>query len=396
MRILILSPYLPLPEQGGGGTTYYYYIRHLARQHEVNLLCLCRGRETSPSSELTTACRSIETHYLGRLGPYVNSCWALLGNRPFRLAYYHSRPFQDAVTRYLAHHEVDVIIASHERMGQFVPATRACRVIDLHDVVSDRHLMLAENTPNPLLRIGHRLEARRLHDYQVKCLKEYDSVWVSTPSEAQKLRPFDSEGRVCVMPRGIDLADFTFGLIPCPTRDLIFTGNLSYAPNVDGAVFYLTKIRPLIRSRLPNVRTLFVGNHPDKRIIALAQGQPDIVVTGRVPHMAEYLRRAYVFVAPLRIGTGARMKLLEAMAIGIPCVSTSVGCSGLGLEAGEHLLVADDPAAFADSVCRLFRDESLHARLSHKARQFVEANYGMSEVADRLDATLRQLVTSRR
>jgi glycosyltransferase involved in cell wall biosynthesis len=414
VKILILSPYLPLPSQGGGGTTYFYYIKNLARSHEVHLACLVRQPPLEAPAELKEMCRGLYVLPVSKPLAYLNSLVAIFTGGPFRLAFYRSKAFERLVRQVMLREQFDIVIASHERMGQYVRRVKGegrrvkeglshftlhtshffsgpASVIDLHDVVSDRHLMLAGRVRNPILRIIHNWEARRLHAYEIECLRRFDAVWISTPAEADKLREFDVEHRLRVALRGIDLTDFPYGLERDDSRDIIFTGHMSYEPNVDAAVFYCNEIHARVKELLPEARTLLVGNFPHRKVLKAAHAQKDVLVTGRVPSVAEYLRRSGVFIAPLRIGTGARIKLLEAMAVGTPIVSTAVGCEGLGVKHEEHLLIADRPEDFAQAIKRLFEDRELGRRLSRNARKFVEEHYDLKLAAAEMESALREI-----
>ena len=251
--------------------------------------------------------------------------------------------------------------------------------------------MLAGRERNPILRMIHNWEARRLHAYEVECLRRFDSVWVTTQSEADRLQAFDQRKRLRVILRGIDLEHFSFGLDNAGSRSLIFTGHMSYEPNVDGILYYLRDIHERVRQLVPESRLQVVGNYPHRRILKAARGRPEVVVTGPVKDMAAYLRKAKVFIVPLRIGTGVRIKILEAMAVGLPVISTSIGCAGIGTVPEEHLLIADDPDEFARAVKRLFDDDDLYRRLSRNARKFVEEHYDLRLAAAEMESALREI-----
>jgi glycosyltransferase involved in cell wall biosynthesis len=277
-------------------------------------------------------------------------------------------------------------------MGQYIQEAKGTkRVIDLHDVVSIRHRMLASATRNPVMRVVHSWEANRMADFEAACLEQFDAVWVTTTDEAAKLRAQDTHNRVRATLRGIDLSGFHYGLENPNSNTVIFTGHMSYEPNVDGALYYLREIHNLVRRSVPAVQFQVVGNYPHRSIIRAARKDESVAVTGRVPDMAEYLRKARVFVAPLRIGTGVRVKLLEAFAVGLPVVCTAVGCRGLAVRHDEHLLIADSAEDFARAVTRLFRDQALYERLSRSGRTFVEQNYGLDRAAAQLEGFLREL-----
>jgi glycosyltransferase involved in cell wall biosynthesis len=287
----------------------------------------------------------------------------------------------------------DVVLATHERMGQYaLNSTRARRVLDLHDVVSRRHQMLARSARNPVMRLVHNWEARRVASYERASLDEFDAVWVTTPTEAEQLRAHDRNHRLRATLRGIDLDDFPYTWRGSDSRAMVFSGHMSYEPNVDSVLYFLKEIYASVRQAVPEASLQVVGNYPHARVVRAARRAPAVEVTGRVPSVVNHLARGRVFVVPMRVGTGVRVKLLEAMAVGVPVVTTAVGCDGLGVKHEEQVLVADRPEDFAREISRLFADSQLAEALSRNGRRFVEQHYDLEKTAAEVELLLTQLV----
>jgi polysaccharide biosynthesis protein PslH len=193
---------------------------------------------------------------------------------------------------------------------------------------------------------------------------------------------------VTVVPNGVDLAYYRPGVTePLPGMRqpaLVFTGKMDYRPNVDAVLWFADEVLPLIQARAAEVHFYIVGQQPHARLAALA-GRPGLTLTGRVPDTRPYMAGAAVYVVPLRIGGGTRLKVLEAMAMGRPIVSTHLGCDGFPFEDGREVRFADDPAAFAATVLELLADGSQAAALGQTARACVVDAYGWDSIVPQLE-----------
>jgi glycosyltransferase involved in cell wall biosynthesis len=194
---------------------------------------------------------------------------------------------------------------------------------------------------------------------------------------------------VTIIPNGVDL-DFYRPGVAEPLSDigpysLVFTGKMDYRPNVDAVIWFADVVFPLIQKQAPATCFYIVGQQPSARVAALAQ-RPGILVTGKVPDTRPFIAAAGVYVIPLRIGGGTRLKVLEAMAMGQAVVSTRLGCDGFPLTDGCEVAFANEPQAFADRVIGLLRDREEATRLGHAARAFVAAHYGWDVIVPQLEA----------
>jgi glycosyltransferase involved in cell wall biosynthesis len=227
----------------------------------------------------------------------------------------------------------------------------------------------------------------RLRRYEARVCREADAVVAVSEADAALLRRLAPEGRYLVLPNGVDTAAFAFREAPpAEPPELVFTGTMDFRPNVDAALWFAEAILPLVRRARPDVRCLVVGKAPDARLLAVAQRGPGLVVTGAVPDVRPYLARAAVYVVPMRMGSGTRLKVLEAMAAGVPVVSTRVGLQGIAATPAEEAYAADAPGAFAAAVLRLLGDAGERARLAQRARALVEARYDWARLAPALPA----------
>ena len=226
---------------------------------------------------------------------------------------------------------------------------------------------------------------QRLRRYEARVCREADAVVVVSATDAALLLRIAPEARYVVLPNGVDTSAFAFRAgPPAEPPELVFTGTMDYRPNVDAMLWFAEAILPLVRRARPDVRCVVVGKAPDRRLLAAAEREPGLVVTGAVPDVQPYLARAVVYVVPMRMGSGSRLKVLEALAAGVPLVSTRLGIEGIAVNAEEYALVAERPEAFAEAVLRLLADSALAGRLAARGRALVEERYDWGRLTPRL------------
>jgi glycosyltransferase involved in cell wall biosynthesis len=197
--------------------------------------------------------------------------------------------------------------------------------------------------------------------------------------------------RITVIPTGVDVDYFR----PVPDLEkpdsLVFTGSMDWMPNEDGILFFLQQIWPLVRAKIPNISLSIVGRDPSKRIQALASELEGVQITGRVEDVRPYVHSSSVYIVPLRIGSGTRLKIFEAMAMGKAIVSTTIGAEGLPVHSGRDIVLADDPAEFADAIIQLLQDPVRRAELARAARQLVEQKHSWDSVVRPFEEALENL-----
>ncbi len=240
-----------------------------------------------------------------------------------------------------------------------------------------------EHTTGTLQRTYIELQRRRMEEFERSVCRAVRNIVAVSEQDARIMR--EQYGAKCVsaVPTGVDI-DYFRRPSPAPERtaDLVFTGSMDWMPNVDGAVWFVQEVLPRIRKQISGCTVAIAGRHPAAQLRSLAQEDPGIIVTGTVPDIRPWLWGSAVSIVPLRIGGGTRIKIYEAMAAGTPVVSTTVGAEGLDVEQGETILLADDPAEFADACITLLRDQRQAARISANAREMVSNRYSWEAVAD--------------
>ncbi|MGD8736862.1 MAG: glycosyltransferase, partial [Anaerolineae bacterium] len=231
---------------------------------------------------------------------------------------------------------------------------------------------------------------RRLRAYERRACLAADRVVAVSEADAAAIRELDAGLRPIVVPNGVDVAFYadpgpslTEGMGP-GSRDLVFTAKMDFRPNVDAVLWFAHEVMPLVQREISEARFWAVGKDPHPRLAALAE-DPAVVLTGWVEDVRPYIAGAGIYVVPLRIGGGTRLKVLEAMAMGKAIVSTSLGCEGFELASDQELLLADTPAEFAAAVVTLLRDAERRKRLGRAARRLAETRYDWRMIVPQLE-----------
>lgn len=284
---------------------------------------------------------------------------------------------------------VDLLYVDHLQMFQYVPKSSPCPVLlDEHNVEWRIIERFASSGSSLSQRLFARLEWPKLRAFELSACKRADAVL--TVTEDDKATLVDNGvpvSKVSAVPIGVDVEIFQ----PVSLGDLrlVTFGTMSWPPNIDAILYFCKEIYPRIKERVHGVTFSIIGANPPPEIRALADDS--IEVTGFVPDIAAAVKGAAAFVVPLRIGSGMRVKILDAMALGLPIVSTSVGCEGITARHDEHLLVADTPEAFAHSVERLLICPTERTRLAEAGRALVERRYSWPPILSRLDECILRM-----
>jgi glycosyltransferase involved in cell wall biosynthesis len=246
----------------------------------------------------------------------------------------------------------------------------------------------AEHARDPLRKLYFRMQAEKMFAWERKACRSAGHIVAVSPADARLMRNLFGVESVSEIPTGVDLDHFAPPGPAAHTADLVFVGSMDWLPNVDGVLHFAREVLPLIQRRRPGCTFAIVGRKPPARIQELARKIPGVMVTGTVPDVRPYLWGSGVSVVPLRIGGGTRLKIYEAMAAGVPVVSTTIGAEGLDVHPPDDIRIADRPADFADHCLDLLEDREESRRMAARARRMVEANFSWERVARRFSDLL--------
>ena len=407
MRLLLLTPQLPYPPHTGTtkGTTLRNYglLEGLSARHAIHLLSFVTPQDDPAAvGPLQAACTSIDT-VLEPTRSARERLWAALTSRRPDLAFRLASPvFAQALERVLDRSSFDVIQFEGVEMVPYLElvaahAKRSTRpprlVLDEHNAeyvlqrrVFEMDARRPRRWPSALYSL---LQWRKLRRYEAWACCGVDAVVAVSDVDAVALRRIAPGVKVAVVPNGLDVQSYaTFESAGAlPPQSLIFTGTMDYRPNVDAALWFARRVYPFIRQRVPEARFYVVGRRPHRRLDVL-RGEPGIEITGSVPDTRPYIRAASVYVIPLLSGGGTRFKVLEAMAMRCPIVSTSMGCDGFPVVPDRDLLLADEPEAFAGQVIALLKDEDRRRALGEAGLAFA-GNYDWKAIVPLIEDVYR-------
>jgi sugar transferase (PEP-CTERM/EpsH1 system associated) len=405
MHILWLKSDLLLPLDKGGKLRTWHLMRHLAKKHDITYLAFAEqdpaaadGGETARRylDGMREVATRIET--IPRVDPpkgslrfYADAAMHLADPLPYAVAKYRSRAFRRRLHELLSEQRFDLIVCDFLFPSVNLPRRLPCpAVIFTHNVESEIWRRHAETKTGPLGRLLYGTQYRRMLRYEARTLGRFEGVLAVSDADRDTFARLygDRVPRpVHVVATGVDTGYFAPDASPAESRNLVFTGSMDWLPNEDSMTFFCREVLPLIRADESGVSLSIVGRAPTPTVEKLA-GDHGVTVTGRVDDVRPYMRDAAVYIVPLRIGGGTRLKIFEAMAMGKAVVSTTVGAEGLPVTPGKHVLLADDPRTFARAVVRLLRDVGRRREIEAAARALVVERYDWSAVAGQLEDAL--------
>jgi polysaccharide biosynthesis protein PslH len=404
MRILWLKSDLLLPLDKGGKLRTWHLLRHLAKRHDITYLSFAEpGQPAADRDGMSEVAQRVETVPLadapkGSLRFYASAAMHVLDPLPYAVAKYRSAAFRERLDALLDEQAFDLVVCDFLVPAVNLPKRLPCpAVIFTHNVESDIWRRHAETKSGPLMRLLYGMQYRRMLRFEARTLRRFDGVLAVSDADRQsfaRLYPNAITGPVHVVQTGVDTDYFTPSPEPPRASQIVFTGSMDWLPNEDAMQYFCEHVLPLIRAEVPEVRLSIVGRAPTPAVRKLAVDAA-VHVTGRVDDVRPFVRDAAVYVVPLRIGGGTRLKIFEAMAMGKAVVSTTVGAEGLPVTSGEHLMLADDPVSFARAVVRLMRNESKREHLGNAARSLVLDRYDWSAVAGSMEDALERIAAGR-
>ncbi len=365
------------------------------------------GEDTKSLDTLRTWCQHVQTVRLPRWRTLWNGLQALPSQIPFQAAYSRSPEMSALVQRIQAGGNCDVIHVEHLR-GAELPrssingsqsANGTPIVFDSVDSISLLFDRVSSSGPTWRSRLMANLDLERTRRYEGHLLDRFRRVLVTSPKDKAALVRLSitraAEDRLVVLPNGVDLDYFSPLGLPRQSATIIFTGKMSYHANVAAALDLATQIMPYVWAQRSDARLVITGKDPASELLALTS-DPRITVTGTVPDLRPHLAQATMSVSPMRYGVGIQNKLLEAMAMATPVVSTPQATTALQVTPGQDLLVADTPRGIAETVIALLGNDSLRHRIGQAGRQYVESHHDWDKAAEKLEGVYREVITEAR
>ena len=384
MRILYLGLVPPIPTTNGHRVRFRSLLWALSGDgHEVTLLCFADPEElSSPARELSDLCTHVHLVPAPAKQGTAGQCWgrllSLLSSMPYGALRFCSGLMMDEVQRTLDGQHFDAIICDDIYMlSNLPPRTEIPVFLDKHDLTYEVMGHFLDYEKNPLKQIYGRLELRKVRRFEVDACANSAAVLACSDRDAEMIRSVCPKVRIPVLPNVVDVKSYPPS-VDDDGRTLLFVGAMDWFPNRDAVDFFIAEILPVVRILAPGARFVVAGRNPSRAVLRRYSTLADVEFTGGISDLRPIIAEAAVCVVPLRMGSGTRLKILEAAAMGKAIISTRLGAEGLNFLPGEEIVLADEPQAFASAIASMLADEPCRRRLGRAARRRVEGHYDLS------------------
>jgi sugar transferase (PEP-CTERM/EpsH1 system associated) len=371
-KIMIVLSRVPYPLDKGDKLRAFNQLKSLSKYHDIYLFAL-NDTQLHPEAinELNKYCKEICIAAISKIEIAVNLALGLFGNKPFQVYYFHHLSAQKKFDHFFQKINPDAIFCQLLRTAEYVKnINKIPKTLDYQDAFAKGMERRIKNA-SFLKKLLFRSEYERLRQYE-HIIFHYFEHHVIISEQDKRFIIHEENDHIKVIPNGVDL-DFFKPQEMVKDFDLVFTGNMSYPPNVNCALFIVNEVMPIVWEQLPEVNLLISGTSPTKEVLSL--GSEKVNIGGWVDDMRKSYARSKIFVAPMQIGTGLQNKLLEAMAMQIPCITSPLANAPLGAKQGEEILVGENKKAIADWILFLLQNPIQIEKLARNGRLFVERNY---------------------
>jgi polysaccharide biosynthesis protein PslH len=406
LRLLFVSQFPPSPPSFGAQRRIHGVMNAVSKHHDVfGVSLITRDLDAAQVERaMREYCEEVllvpASPWSGPLKRTMQVC-SLASRRSFEARAFDRPGLRRGLARLLSSRAIDVVCVELPFLvGQrlsFAPsgARPPLRVLDEHNIEFDLARQQASLAQGVMRRVHNSINWPKIRREEVGAFRRFDGVTFCSEIDEARARALVPGMRSAVVPNAVDLDHFRSdpALPPPDGRTVMFFGAINYFPNVDGLRFLFDEVWPIVARTHPEARLKIVGQHPTPEVLAFRG--PRVEVTGRVDDLRPHLARAAVTVVPLRIGGGTRFKILEAMAMARPVVSTTLGAEGIDAVAGRDILLADDAVGLAAAIGRVLDDARLGEELGARGRALVEEHYSWSAASRKLEGFLRMLLLSR-
>ena len=393
MKILYICHRFPFPPKRGGKIRPFNMIRHLAKDHEVTVASIARSdEEAREGAGLAKYCVRYEMSQVRNPIQLMRMVALLPTPSPSSMGYFYSPHIARRIRELLAAERFDLIFVHCSSVAQYVEGTRGVpKILDFGDMDSQKWLEYARYKPFPL-SLGYWLEARKLERSERRSATRFDMCTATTKAEWQTLQSYDTGVPSDWFPNGVDGEYFAPSAEPYDPDTIAFVGRMDYYPNQECMFDFCATILPRLQSRRPALKLTIVGADPPPAVKRLAR-LPGVTVTGSVPDVRPYLGRSALMVAPLNIARGTQNKILEAMSMGVPVVTSQIAAGGVDALDEEHFLVASTPDQYVTSILRVIEEPAERRRLALAGRHRMLTHHAWDKSMQRLDQIIERCLS---
>jgi len=397
MNILFLAPRLPLPADTGGKIRTLNILKQLSKENRVYLLCFT-FEDLDRIHAQTIRELGIEVHMVPIVEPSIiqKITTIIFNSIPFSILKYHTSQMSQSIRQVLAEKPFDAIHVDHLHMAMYNDCFKDIPCfLDEHNVEYKILERCAQVERSWLKRILYRNQSQKMIAIESRKVKEFNGVFACSLEDSLLLKDLaKGQGLVHVIPNGVDTEYFNIKQEQDGDREdtIVFTGSMDWLPNDDAISYFCKEILPLVWQKNNFLKLNVVGKNPSKFVKDLSVRDGRVNVTGRVEDVRPFIEQAKIFIVPLRIGGGTRLKILEAMAMGKAVISTTIGAEGIACKNGVNISIADSPKDFAQKIIELCKQPVLAAAMGQEGRNLVCQEYDWNIVGKKLNAVYQEIV----
>ncbi len=387
MKILVLLSRFPYPLEKGDKLRVFHQIKELSKKHEIILYALSDEKVAKKSIEiLSKYCSTIEVMRLRKISIYWNLLIKLLfTNKSLQVTYFYNKKAQKKIDECLIKHKPDHIYCQLIRVTEYVRHSKIKKTMDYMDALARGMERRIEDAPF-YLKWFLKIETNRLKRYEHFIFNDFDNKIIISEQDRDLIVNINNE-KITIVPNGVDYEIYHRKETP-KEYDLIFTGNMAYPPNVDSVVYLVNNVMPLVWKEKPEIKLVIVGAKPSAKVLKLKSER--VIVTGWVDDISIYYSRSKIFIAPMQIGTGLQNKLLEAMAMKLPCITSPLANNALGATHNENILIGNSELEYKQHILNLVENENHRKKIAENGYQYVKENFTWEGST----AILEKLITS--
>ena len=392
-KILFLTPTLPYPPVSGGVIKSNKVVHFLSERYELTVACLLKNEDTQHRAAFQTTVQlsNFISEELNVPRTAKNLVLSNLQGIPLNLFRNKSAAFKQKVNAVI--HQYDVVFCDHYVMFQYIPENFKGKIV-LHEhnceyLIWKRYAGIEKSLPKKLALLN---QASRIKKYERQICRKADVI-LAAPNDIEELVKIGADKLKFLETYHLGddslLEQENLQFQP-DNYTLLYIGTLSWEANIDGLLWFYKDIFPLLKKKNPAIKLRIIGRHPDERLIRIAENDKDIILEGFVEELEPYFRNSNVFITPLRFGSGIKVKVVNSLYMGIPCVTTSIGAEGLKTEDGEHMFIKDSPQEFADAINLLLTNKTIWDKISNNAKALARKYYTWDYVLENIQKAVEK------
>ena len=389
MKILVALPRFPYPLEKGDKLRAYHQIRTLSRRNEIYLFCVSHTPVSDEQIEaLTPYCKEIKVVRPSYFVSIFNAARNYLRTKSLQIGYWDSKKARKECRKMAEKVKPDIIYSQMVRTMTWVSRLQFPKVMDFQDALSknvERQMEISSGIKHALLHY----EFKMLRSSEYNSFRIFNDLTIISEPDSESI-PHQKNEEIHIIPNGVDFERFKFRERK-KTYDIVFCGNMQYGPNINASEYLIKQIMPLVWKEIPNAKVLLAGTNPKPSIKKLAS--PNVTISGWVEDISECYAQSHIFVAPMQIGSGLQNKLLEAMAMKTPCITSPLANNALHAKENEEILIGRSASEFAHHIITLLHNGKLREDLSENGYLFVKENYSWEKHGDQLEEILRNAST---